>query len=219
MTTMTDTIKHHLSDKLLMGYSAGTLPEAFSLAVAAHISMCDECRARLASFDAVGGALMEDCGDADLSDTAFEDTLALIDAADTPAPDTTQTAAGTLPRPVQDYIGGDLEAVKWKSVGMGVKQAILPTSKDATARLLYIPAGAAVPDHGHRGTELTLVLQGAFADEVDRFGPGDIEIADEDLDHTPVAEVGADCICLAVTDAPLRFRGFLPRIAQPFLRI
>lgn len=219
MTTMTDTIKHHLSDKLLMGYSAGTLPEAFSLAVAAHISMCDECRARLASFDAIGGALMEDCGDADLSDTAFEDTLALIDAADTPAPDTTQTAAGTLPRPVQDYIGGDLDAVKWKSVGMGVKQAILPTSREATARLLYIPAGAAVPDHGHRGTELTLVLQGAFADEVDRFGPGDIEIADEDLDHTPVAEVGADCICLAVTDAPLRFRGFLPRIAQPFLRI
>ncbi|MEQ8255670.1 MAG: transcriptional regulator, partial [Roseovarius confluentis] len=37
--------------------------------------------------------------------------------------------------------------------------------------------------------------------------------------HTPVAEVGADCICLAVTDAPLRFRGFIPRIAQPFLRI
>ncbi len=216
---MTDTIKHHLSDKLLMGYSAGTLPEAFSLAVAAHISMCDECRARLASFDAVGGALIEECGDADLSDTAFEDTLALIDAADTPATKTTQAATGTLPRPVQDYIGGDLDAVKWKSVGMGVKQAILPTSKDATARLLYIPAGAAVPDHGHRGTELTLVLQGAFADEVDRFGPGDIEIADEDLDHTPVAEIGADCICLAVTDAPLRFRGFIPRIAQPFLRI
>ncbi len=219
MTTMTDTIRHHLSDKLLMAYSAGTLPEAFSLAVAAHISMCDECRARLASFDAVGGALMEDCGDAALSDTAFQDTLALIDAADLTASEPTQTAAGTLPRPVQDYIGGDLDAVKWKSVGMGVKQAILPTSKDATARLLYIPAGAAVPDHGHRGTELTLVLQGAFADEVDRFGPGDIEIAGEDLDHTPVAEIGADCICLAVTDAPLRFRGFLPRIAQPFLRI
>lgn len=216
---MTDTIKHHLSDKLLMAYSAGTLPEAFSLAVAAHISMCDECRARLASFDAVGGALMEECSDADLSETAFEDTLALIDAVDTTVPATAAPAIGTLPRPVQDYIGGDLDAVKWKSVGMGVKQAILPTSREATARLLYIPAGAAVPDHGHRGTELTLVLQGAFADEVDRFGPGDIEIADEDLDHTPVAEVGADCICLAVTDAPLRFRGFIPRIAQPFLRI
>ncbi|MGK7654496.1 ChrR family anti-sigma-E factor [Roseovarius sp. B08] len=216
---MTDTIRHHLSDKLLMGYSAGALPEAFSLAVASHVSMCDECRARLAAFDAVGGALMEGCGDADLSDTAFSDTLARIDAIDLPVPEPTVHETGTLPHPVQEYIGGDLDAVKWKSVGMGVKQAILPTSKEATARLLFIPAGAAVPDHGHRGTELTLVLQGAFADEVDRFGPGDIEIADEDLDHTPVAEIGADCICLAVTDAPLRFRGLIPRIAQPFLRI
>jgi len=76
-----------------------------------------------------------------------------------------------------------------------------------------------VPDHGHRGTELTLVLQGAFADSVDRFGPGDIEIASEDLDHTPVAEMGDDCICLAVTDAPLRFNALIPRLLQPIFRI
>jgi putative transcriptional regulator len=67
--------------------------------------------------------------------------------------------------------------------------------------------------------ELTLVLQGAFADENDRFGRGDIEIADEDLEHTPVALAGEDCICLAATDAPLRFRGLIPRLAQPLLRI
>jgi len=96
---------------------------------------------------------------------------------------------------------------------------VLPTSGEATARLLYIPAGCAVPDHGHRGTELTLVLQGAFEDDVDHFGPGDIEVADESLDHTPVADIGADCICLAATDAPLRFHSLLPRLAQPFLRI
>ena len=102
---------------------------------------------------------------------------------------------------------------------MGVKQAILPTGPDATARLLYIPAGVAVPDHGHRGMELTLVLQGAFADANDRFGPGDIEIADEAMEHTPVALAGVACICLAATDAPLRFRAMLPRLAQSLLRI
>ena len=100
-----------------------------------------------------------------------------------------------------------------------MRQAILPTSKGAVARLLHIPAGVAVPDHGHRGLELTLVLQGAFSDEVDRFGPGDIEVADESLEHTPVAEAGMDCICLAVTDAPLRFNALLPRMLQPFVRI
>ena len=76
-----------------------------------------------------------------------------------------------------------------------------------------------MPDHGHRGLELTLVLQGAFRDETDRFGPGDIEIADEAMEHTPIAESGEVCICLAATDAPLRFNAIIPRLAQPFLRI
>lgn len=212
-------ITHHLTDALLMAYSAGTLPEAFSLTVATHVSLCDECRARLGAFDTVGGALLE-AEAAPVSGDSLDATLARIRAGgetrrSRPAPRRT----GGLPAPLRDYVGGDLDSVRWRPIGMGVKQAILPTATDATARLLYIPAGAAVPDHGHRGTELTLVLQGAFADETDRFGPGDIEIADEDLHHTPVADIGADCICLAATDAPLRFKGMLPRLAQPFLRI
>ena len=44
MNNMTQ-IKHHLTDQLLIGYAAGTLPEAFNLVVATHLSMCDSCRA------------------------------------------------------------------------------------------------------------------------------------------------------------------------------
>ena len=209
------TIRHHISDQLLMGYSAGQLPEAFNLVVAVHLSMCDDCKARLGAFDAVGGALMEDCGAVAMGDDSLAATMARLSQT-APSP---RRRAGGLPAPLMDYIGGDLAAVKWRSIGMGVRQAILPTDTLATARLLHIPAGRPVPDHGHRGTELTLVLQGAFRDETDHFGPGDLEIANEDLNHQPIAEAGADCICLAATDAPLRFNGLLARIAQPFFRI
>lgn len=212
-------IKHHLTQPLLMAYSAGTLPEAFNLVVATHISMCDDCRAHLAGFDAVGGSLLDMGESIALDDNALAATLSLIEAEDTEAPTVPAPASAVFPAPLRDYVGGDLAAVKWRAVGGGVRQAILPTSQSATARLLFIPAGTGVPDHGHRGTELTLVLQGAFRDETDRFGRGDIEIADQDLTHTPVAEAGADCICLAATDAPLRFSGLIPRLAQPFLRI
>ena len=215
---MTDTIKHHLTPEILMAYSAGTLPEAFGLIVATHVSMCDTCRSDLDSYDAVGGVVMEDAKLANVSDDAFAATMKLISTGDS-TPLTPRRSSGTLPSPLQDYIGGDLDQIKWKPLGMGVKQAILPTSKAATARLLYIPAGAAVPDHGHNGTEMTLVLQGAFVDEDDRFARGDVEVANEDLEHTPIADVGEDCICLAVTDAPLKFNAFLPRLAQRFLRI
>ncbi len=212
-------IKHHLNDDLLMGYSAGTLPEAFNLVVATHISMCDDCRSRQAALDCVGGALLECEGVADIAPDALARTLARIDAAD-PQPKVPSTRRpGVFPAPLYDYVGGDLDDVRWRDVGMGVRQAILPTSRQATARLLKIPGGAAVPDHGHRGIELTLVLSGAFRDEVDTFCKGDIEVADEALEHTPIAEPGADCICLAATDAPLRFSGLIPRLVQPFLRI
>ncbi|WP_212523037.1 ChrR family anti-sigma-E factor [Actibacterium sp. MT2.3-13A] len=212
-------ITHHLTDALLMGYAAGALPEAFNLVIAAHVSLCDECRARLGSFEALGGAVLEDAdAEAALADDSFAATLARIAArpAEAPGP---APKPGLFPTPLQDYVGGDLAAVKWRGFGTGVRQAILPTSSAATVRLLCIPGGVAVPDHGHRGLELTLVLQGAFRDEDGRFGPGDVEVAGEEMEHTPVAEAGEDCICLAATDAPLRFKSLLPRLAQPFLRI
>jgi putative transcriptional regulator len=213
------TIRHHLSDQLLMAYSAGDLPEAFNLVVATHVSLCDECRARMASFDALGGAVL-DMGDvAEMSDASLAACLDRIDGLSQATARSPLRGAGVFPAPLADYIGGGLEKVKWRPLGMGVKQAILPTGKDASARLLFIPGGQAVPDHGHRGLELTLVLQGAFRDEKARFGPGDIEIADEATEHTPVAEEGEVCICLAATDGPLRFNAIIPRLAQPFLRI
>lgn len=203
-----------------MGYAAGTLPEAFNLVVATHISMCDSCRAALSAYDAVGGEVMLDAEPIAMAEDALAATMALI--ANAPSVDAMPKPPlrnGIFPAPLHDYVDGDLVSVKWRRVGGGVSQMILQTSNDASVRLLRIPAGTAVPDHGHGGMELTLVLQGAFVDETDRFGTGDVEVANEDMNHTPVAEAGMDCICLAATDAPLRFTGILPRIAQRFVGI
>ncbi len=214
-------IRHHISDQLLMGYAAGSLPEAFSLVVATHISMCDDCRARAEAYEALGGAVLES-ETAPMSEASLEACMARLDTLTAPEPAQRRPnpqARGMFPSPLAQYVGGDLNAIRWKPLGMGVRQAILPTGKGASARLLHIPAGQAVPDHGHRGLELTLVLQGAFRDDKDRFGPGDVEVADEADQHKPVAEAGADCICLAATDAPLRFRAMMPRLLQPIFRI
>ena len=214
-------IKHHLTDALLIGYAAGTLPEAFNLVVATHITMCDDCRAALAAFETVGGEIMLESDPVDIAEDALAATLAMIDDGFDVAPEAPKTrdAQSVFPGPLQDYVSGDIDSLKWRKVGGGVSQLVLKTSKDASVRLLRIPAGTAVPDHGHHGTELTLVLQGAFTDEKDRFGAGDVEVANQDLHHTPVAESGMDCICLAATDAPLRFNGLVPRLAQRFIGI
>jgi putative transcriptional regulator len=213
------TIRHHISAPVLMAYAAGELPEAFNLIVATHVSMCDACRAELAAYEAVGGAVVDLQDEVAMSDRALEATLARIELMPQATARALSRPRGIFPAPLADYVGTDLASVGWTSLGAGVRQAILATDQKATARLLYIPAGARMPDHGHRGMEMTLVLQGAFADRNDRFGPGDIEMADEGLEHTPVAEAGQDCICLAVADAPLRFSGIVPRLVQGWFRI
>ena len=210
-------VTHHLSDQLLIGYSAGTLPEAFNLVVATHLSMCDECRAAAQSYDSIGGALLHAQPTEDLSAAALSKTMALI--AKGPKAAALAPAGSDLPDPLSAYIGGGLSDVKWRPIGLGVRQVVLKTSHAATARLLYIPAGAAVPDHGHRGTELTLVLKGAFSDETARFAAGDVEVAGDDRHHKPVAEIGHECICRAATDASLRFSAWILREAQSLFRL
>ncbi len=216
---MTQEIQHHLSPQILMAYAAGALPEAFNLIVATHLSLCDQCRAEAESYDALGGAVLEAEPDAVMSEGSFEAVMARIAAGDGPVPKARRAKDRVLPAPLHDYVGGGLADVKWRPLGRGLKQAILPTTDSASARLLYIPAGMAMPRHGHSDIEMTLVLQGAFQDEGGYFARGDIEIADSETEHTPVADSHEDCICLAASNAPLKFRSLLPRLAQPFLKI
>lgn len=211
-------IQHHLTDSVMIAYAAGSLPEAYSLVVACHVSMCPQCRSALEGLDALGGSVLEQTSKSELSDGALAATMALI-ANQQMQPQEKPYAKSNFPEPLQKYIGGGPEKVNWRKVGGGVKQAIIPTASDANVRLLYIPAGTAVPDHSHGGLEMTMVLQGAFSDEVDRFARGDVEFGDEDLTHTPIADVEQDCICLAATDAPLKFSGLIPRLLQPFIKI
>ena len=112
-----------------------------------------------------------------------------------------------------------LGLLPWSPLGGGIRQHLIETGDETRARLLYIPPGEDVPQHTHQGLELTLVLAGSFADGDEEFHVGDIEVADETVDHTPVSGPNGPCICLAVTDAPLVFRRWLPRMIQRFAKI
>ncbi|OSP55026.1 ChrR family anti-sigma-E factor [Pseudoruegeria sp. SK021] len=212
-------VKHHLPDEYLMAYSAGILSESFSLVVAAHVSLSDDSRARMEAYDAVGGAVLDSAPVANLSDGSLQATLDRIMGAPAGPSADEPIGQGAFPAPLQEYVGGDLDAVKWRSVGMGVKQAILKKDGSTSVRLLYIPKGMAMPDHSHGGLEMTLVLQGAYRDDDGEFHRGDIEVANDETQHTPVAFGPEDCICLTATDARLKFTSILPRLAQPFLQI
>lgn len=208
-------IRHHIPEPLLLAYASGNLPHAYAVVVAAHISVCDTCRAVSEGHATVGGQVMEATSGEPVSSALRSRVLDLLDDPD-PLPPAPQ-AKGIYPAPVAELFNGQMP--NWKSLGMGVKQSILSQNSSGSVRLLYIPGGRAMPHHGHNGLELTLVLQGAFRDETGRFARGDVELGLPDLDHTPVAEEGPACICLAATDAKLKFNSLIPRLLQPFLKI
>ncbi|MFT6676171.1 MAG: putative transcriptional regulator [Sulfitobacter sp.] len=208
-------INHHTPDAVLAAYASGNLAHPFALVVAAHISLCLTCRAGFEAHQMAGGAILDGTQGMGISDGLKSGTMALLDD---PAPvEVSYARTGVFPAPVMAALKG--KPPRWKSLGLGVRQSILSEGREGSARLLYIPPGQAVPDHSHNGLELTLVLQGSFSDETGRFGVGDLEVADQDVEHTPTADAGAPCICLAATDAPLRFNAFIPRLLQPLFRI
>jgi putative transcriptional regulator len=210
---MTD-IHHHIPETVLHDYRNGTLPHAFAVVVAAHLSICDTCRADLEAADMVGGALLTNAPQVAMHAQA---RARLMDALDVPPPPAPYRRSGIFPAPVMAELGG--QPPQWRMLGGGIRQQILCADRAGSLRLLYIPPGKAVPEHGHRGLELTLVLQGSFSDSEGKFGRGDVETAHDEIDHQPIADPGVPCICLAATDAPLRFHAMIPRLLQPLFRI
>ncbi|MCO5732817.1 ChrR family anti-sigma-E factor [Rhizobium sp. SSA_523] len=230
-------IQHHISDELLMDYASGHLSEGWSLAVATHLALCPSCRRRLSAMEGAAGALFDKLvTDRAVTSSDWEKMKARIAA----APDGTHgtsavlTAPKTAPRtapaasdpvpvipePLRSYLGGDASQLKWRALGRGAYQIRIETGDPATqVRLLRIPAGKPVPEHTHVGRELTLVLAGSFRDGDEIFARGDLEEADGSLLHTPTATQGEDCICLAVTEAPLKFTSWIVRLIQPILKI
>lgn len=209
------TIVHHPDPATLMSFATGTLSEALSAVVATHVEMCPACRREARRLDVLGGVLMSDLKPVD----AVAPTVSPVvrDA----APRSSPNRSGMLPATVTRLVGGGLERVRWSIVapGVHVSRLALSPGSDGLLVLIRIAAGKAVPEHGHGGSELTLVLEGSFTDSSGRFARGDISDLDEDTEHIPVANAGADCLCLFASETKLRFKGVLPRLLQPVIGI
>jgi putative transcriptional regulator len=214
---------YHPSEELIAAYAGGALDEASALVIASHLTLCPVCRADMALYEAVGGGLMEELPEAAMKEGAFAATLARAKrspaATQSHVPLFTATTDPVLPAPLRRYVGGNLDSAKWRVIGPGIYHMPLVSSGPATARLLRIAPGRSVFDHTHGGTELTLVLKGSYASQGQRYARGDIEVADESVNHRPIAGTEDVCICLAVTDAPLRFDSWMGRLMQPFIGI
>lgn len=208
---------HHPNAPLLSAAASGALSPAISRILAAHAALCACCRTLMGRFEMVGGAALESEDDDELSPGALERALAAINKKipEVRLPE----ALSMLPNEIHGLIAESLGKSSWRRAARGLKILDLdlpPTAKGETFRLFRIEPGSGPPLHTHGGKEFTLVLTGAFKDETGVYRPGDIEFGDESMTHRPIAEPGEVCYALAVTTAPLKFKGPLGLLQRVF---
>lgn len=208
-------IAHHPEDDLLLAYASGASDEATALVIATHLAFCARCRDGVALMETIGGGLLESLPPAPLDLAAFAATVARLDSAPPFArPARTPSRDGT-PEPLRSWLGGDLSSVRWRRMGPRLAYVPLFRRGSISAKLLRGAPGTEVGAHTHRGLEMTMVLKGGFTDATGNYGPGDLQVADGELSHSPIADAGEDCINLAVTTASLKFENLLQKIAGP----
>lgn len=197
-------------DTLLAAYSAGTLDPSLHALVASHLLLKPDSRDFVRALESLAA---EDLQNVKPEPLARRDELLASIFDMKPARETTQQAGSSLlPAPLRQYLGKDMDAIRWRTKLPGVKEFRVEDKGRGEASLLWVRAGRRMPSHTHEGSEVTLILQGGFSDVTGHYMRGDIAIAESDLDHKPIADAGEDCICFAVTDAPLHLTGPFGRL-------
>lgn len=214
-------INHHPSDETLLRYAAGTLSDGPTLVVGVHVEGCDRCFVRVADFESIGGQIVDEMTPGHLAADALARTLEGLDAATAwprRKPAMARRRANNLGiAPPVSLLGCDIGPWRWLGPGFRWSKVTIPGSPEAKVMFLKGRAGLRLPAHGHTGTEFMQVMSGSLSDERGHYGPGDLDEADDDVDHQPIVDVQSECVCLAALEGDMRLHGLLGRLVRPLV--
>ena len=212
------------SEILLMEYAAGVLDDTCSLLVASYITLSPKARRYVRYCESLGGKLMEkDCAPVAMERSSLH---AVLDRLETMCPENAPPpskmpdlwAQYRLPAPLASYLRDHHQNGKWHYFSPGFHYYRLGNcagKNDMT--LVRLAPGARIARHTHRGTELTLILEGGYEDEYGRYQAGELIITDETITHQPVA-TPEGCLSITVSNAPPRYTGALYSLLNLFTR-
>lgn len=213
------TINHHPSDETLMRMASGTLSAGPALVVSVHLEGCAVCRSRMANFEAIGGAILDEVPPVPLAAGLFGRTMERLEIAQPLQPKERTIRKHPdlgieLPRAMRDCEVGPW---RWLGPGFTWSKIKIPGDPGEKVMLLKGRAGLHLPAHGHTGLEFMQILSGSLADERGRYFPGDLDEAGAEVDHRPVVGQESDCVCLAALEGDTRLHGLLGRLLRPIV--
>ncbi len=209
-------VHHHPPEELLLDYVSGALTGAAAALVAGHATFCPACRRHIQDMEAMAGAFMAlELGKAEPAALTGAPNLEMEGMG--PVPDAAPAYYDpVLPKPVFDLFKLASKDIPWTRLLSGVREFRKEGRDGEDIRLMHIAPGKSIPQHTHRGLEMTLVLSGSFSDREVEYRTGDVALADGSIDHKPVAGAQSDCLCFVVSEAPLRLTGPVGRVWEFF---
>lgn len=214
-----------------MDYAAGSLDPGFCLLIATYMTLSPRARAVVAECEVLGGVMLDQmCEPVSVSEECLARVLNSIDCGtedccvraasldiQRSASSIVQTV-NSLPAPLAGLFAPSDARPKWRHAPGGFSWIDLPVAGARTqVQLLRAAPGTAIPHHGHSGLEVSLILDGAMEDEAGRYSRGHLAIQDRTTTHKPSADRESGCLCLIVSEGPMRFTGTLTRLLNPFL--
>ena len=215
-------IKTHPTELMLRAFAADELPLPLAVGVSAHCELCPDCAARLKGCEEELARQYLEPADqpAAISETMpLELDAMLAGILQQPVASPAELGQPVRPAPELRVAGQSYHlprvlarhhAPKWRHVG-AIRQHSLPLDEmGARASLLHIEAGGRIPEHTHKGYELTLLLAGNMQEGDICYQAGDFIWRDASHAHSPHTPDG--CLCYTVQDAPVQFTKGLSRL-------
>ncbi len=193
--------KHHPETAVLIAYAGGKLNYLQVLLLELHLEVCSKCQQLVTELESIGGQSLQHLADTPMTASAFDSLIAAIESQPVQQNDSLKETLKNI------LLQSDYQGLEWQWRTRRFAEIPLTSANDEAfeAKLIYFKKGMKVPKHTHPKQEITLVLKGAFSDSEGSYGRGDYIRRTAAHEHAPVAE--SDCICLAITDAPLKFTG------------
>jgi putative transcriptional regulator len=220
-----DTLQNHPAGELLAAYAAASLPLSQALCISVHLEHCSECTQNLHRLNQLGSELMLKAQPAPPSPDLKHKLLDLIgqnsidEVTNRVFSSHTNANNRSLPRCLHQFIQTGYKDVLWKRLSSDIHSyELCRDQNNAKVELLRIQPGGTSGTHTHMGDEYTVILEGSFSDESGLYHQGDFLVRDSRHQHTPVATNDKECICLAVTEAPIQLTGFFGRLLNPLIR-
>ncbi|MEP4891043.1 MAG: ChrR family anti-sigma-E factor [Aliiglaciecola sp.] len=217
-------INFHPSQQQLREFSQGLCAPALSLVISAHADMCPQCRKQLSQMESESAKVLDEPKLLGGSEQSVDFASMLADITCLPAAEVPSVNSQnqqieldgrkfTVPRALKRYVE---KTGNFSHLLGNLWQAPVDLGPVGKANFIFMQKEGRVPEHTHRGTELTLVIDGEFSDGISHYDTGDFILMDSNNTHAPYSEASEGCLVFTIVDAPLHFTSGIARLLNPF---